>query len=123
MSNHSASSSHASKANSRQANNGELLNCLRTKSLGDILAAQRAVRPPTHLSGFGPAMDGIVLSPLTGNAKLEHSSFALPLLLGFSSLDVRPEDTQSLHFGHDSMLKVLVRNLYTYHLQVTFRLH
>ena len=106
----------------RHLNDGELLNCLRSKSLSEILSAQRFVRPGAHLTGFGPALDGIVLSPLNGNSKLEHSSFSLPLLLGFSSLDVRPEDARLVLTGRDTMLKNLVRSLYTYHLQVLIKI-
>lgn len=42
--------------------NSQIMQCLRTKSVEQILAVQRQIQVPLHLSAFGPTIDGLLVS-------------------------------------------------------------
>ncbi|KFM57542.1 Neuroligin-1, partial [Stegodyphus mimosarum] len=103
-----------------------LIECLRRKRLEDIMAVHIPV--PDHLSGFGPTVDGIVLphDPVYLMETKPDLFLRYDLLLGttrvesyfsFSSLEeISGIDTNR----RDKILRTLVRNLYTHHLQQIF---
>ena len=42
--------------------NSQIMQCLRSKSVEQILAAQRQIQVPLHLSAFGPTIDGLLVT-------------------------------------------------------------
>lgn len=42
--------------------NSQIMQCLRSKSVDQILAAQRQIQAPLHLSAFGPTIDGLLVT-------------------------------------------------------------
>ncbi|XP_022250749.1 neuroligin-4, X-linked-like isoform X2 [Limulus polyphemus] len=100
--------------------------CMRQRPLSDIMRVQLLV--PKHLTGFGPTVDGIVIpnepEMLLRNYSYLHSQYEL--LIGvtrnefyhhFSTIDekygIEPD-------RRDKLLRTLVRNVYTHHLQEIF---
>lgn len=161
--------------------NSQIMQCLRSKTVEQLLAAQRQIQVPLHLSGFGPTIDGLLVSSnlnqnfnnfnnflnqhaqqqshnhtsnhhsnahqstnsLYNNISLNNfQSFAsftspsastIPLLIGLSRLDMRwndwyeaifssPEDRRNPLILKEKALKGLVKSLYTFHLNVSFKI-
>jgi len=108
-----------------------MVDCLRTKQASELVSAD--VATPRFLSSLGPTIDGIVI-PADPSSLMESfaasssssSNFfgSYDLLLGiprvgyydFTMLDER-HGIES--FRRDKILRTLVRNLFTYHLQVS----
>ena len=42
--------------------NSQIMQCLRSKSVEQLLAAQRQIHVPLHLSAFGPTIDGLLVA-------------------------------------------------------------
>lgn len=100
-----------------------LVECMRKKKLEDIMRVP--IQVPDHLTGFGPTVDGIVLQQ--DPAEIMEKSPSLytqyDLLFGTTRVESYYLFTAlEEKFGIDSarrdrLLRTLVRNLYTYHLQ------
>ncbi|GFQ84789.1 neuroligin-3 [Trichonephila clavata] len=100
-----------------------LIECLRKRRLEEIMSVD--ISAPDHLSAFGPTIDGIVLphDPLYLMETKPDLFLRYDLMLGttkaesyfaFSALEeVVGIDT----YRRDKILRTLVRNLYTRHLQ------
>ena len=108
-----------------QSNINGVLECLRHKSVQEITSI--ALKVPTHLTAFGPVIDGIVIpsDPQTLMSKPNSIYGNYPLLIGitkvesynqFSMYDERHGVDVS---RRDRLLRTLVRNLFNYHLQVS----
>lgn len=104
--------------------NSVMVDCLRQKSARELVNAETA--SPKHLTNMGPTVDGIVLpnDPLSLMDTYSSVFANYDLLLGvskvpyydFSAVDER----QGIESGRkERILRTLVRNLYTYHLQVS----
>ena len=108
-----------------------MVDCLRTKSISEIVSADAST--PRFLSSLGPTIDGIVIpndpsslmeSAASSSSGLNSFFGNYDLLLGvprvgyydFTMLDER-HGIES--FRRDKILRTLVRNLFTYHLQVS----
>ncbi|GFY40339.1 neuroligin-4, X-linked [Trichonephila inaurata madagascariensis] len=103
-----------------------LVECMRKKKLEDIMGVQ--IQIPDHLSGFGPTVDGIVLPQDPADIMEKSSSLFTQYDLMFGTTRVESYfhfTAMEERFGIDSarrdrLLRTLVRNLYTYHLQEIF---
>ncbi|XP_035227237.1 neuroligin-4, X-linked-like [Stegodyphus dumicola] len=105
-----------------------LLECLRERSVADILRVQTTV--PMFLTGFGPTIDGIVIQnePLLMMEELanEHQSGLFDLMFGVTRVESyfyisEKEEKVGLEIGRrDKLLRTLVRNIFNYHLQEIF---
>ncbi|XP_015792700.1 neuroligin-4, X-linked-like isoform X1 [Tetranychus urticae] len=103
--------------------NTVLLNCLRKKSLDEIMSVSFDV--PKHLTLFGPTVDGIVIpgDPLTLMTDETSLFGSYELLTGVTRVEYFHSFTDSdVHQGiepskRDRIIRTLVRNLYDYHLQ------
>ena len=104
--------------------NALMVDCLRRKTTQDLVAADTPA--PKHLTNTGPTVDGIVLpsDPLS----LMHSYASVfanyELLLGVSKVPYYDFSASDERQGietvrRERILRTLVRNLYTYHLQVS----
>ncbi|GFY60954.1 neuroligin-2 [Trichonephila inaurata madagascariensis] len=103
-----------------------LIECLRKRRLEEIMSVD--ISAPDHLSAFGPTIDGIVLphDPIYLMETKPDLFLRYDLMLGttkaesyfaFSALEeVVGIDT----YRRDKILRTLVRNLYTRHLQQIF---
>lgn len=104
--------------------NSVMVDCLRQKSAQELVNADTP--PPKHLTNIGPTVDGIVLpndplslmdtySSVFGNYDLLTGVSKVPYY-DFSASDER----QGIESGRrERILRTLVRNLYSYHLQVS----
>ena len=101
-----------------------MLYCLRQKTASEILDVDLDI--PSHLVAFGPTVDGMVIpnEPLLlmgdlpshfGNYDLMFGVTAAEGYNGVSHLEKHGIDTAR----RDRILRTLVRNLFTYHLQVS----
>jgi hypothetical protein len=104
--------------------NSVMVECLRQKSAHELVNSD--LPAPKHLTNMGPTVDGIVLpsdpmslmdaySSLFGNYDLLLGVSRVPYY-DFSALDER----HGIESGRrERILRTLVRNLYSYHLQVS----
>lgn len=106
--------------------NAALVACLGKRPVQEILNAP--IRVPDHLTAFGPTIDGVVI-PGEPSYLMEKQSdlFAqYELLLGVSRIEyyykfTNQEDRVGIEIARrDRLLRTLVRNLFTYHLQEIF---
>lgn len=106
-------------------NNAAMVDCLRQKPVEEIIAVNFKV--PTHLTAFGPVVDGIVIPNDPATLMSEYNSLFgnYDLLFGvakiesynqFAMLDERHGIDSA---RRDRLLRTLVRNLFSYHLQVS----
>ena len=112
-----------------------MVDCLRTKSTSELVSAD--VASPRFLSSLGPTIDGIVIPSHPSSMMEAAASSTSPssnyfgnydLLIGiprvgyydFTMLDER-HGIES--FRRDKILRTLVRNLFTFHLQVSSIIH
>lgn len=105
-----------------------LLECLRERSVADILRVQVTV--PMFLTGFGPTIDGIVIQnePASMMEKLadDHQFGLFDLMFGVTKVESYfhvsdKEEKNGLKIERrDKLLRTLVRNIFTYHLQEIF---
>ncbi|XP_023222476.1 neuroligin-4, X-linked-like [Centruroides sculpturatus] len=103
-----------------------LLECLRQRPIADIMQSTFIV--PDHLTSFGPTVDGVVVPSVPiasmsspGNLYGQYDMMAgvcrIEWYFGFSSTEERSGiDTKR----RDRILRTLVRNLFSYHLQEIF---
>lgn len=103
-----------------------VLECLRHKTIEDILSIDLKI--PTHLTAFGPIIDGIVIpndpqslmsksNPLFGSYELLFGVVKTESYNLFSNYD----EQYGLDLSRrDRLLRTLIRNLFNYHLQVSF---
>lgn len=103
-----------------------LVECMRKKKLEDIMRVP--IQVPDHLSGFGPTIDGIVLPQDPADIMEKSPTLFTQYDLMFGTTRVESYflfTAMEEKFGIDSarrdrLLRTLVRNLYTYHLQEIF---
>ncbi|GFW00490.1 neuroligin-1 [Trichonephila clavipes] len=103
-----------------------MLDCMRQRPLADIMKVQVLV--PEHLSAFGPTVDGIVIpvDPLTPMKEKESLFGKYDLLFGVTKVETfnhlsAVEEKGGIDFNRrDRLLRTLVRNLFTYHMQEIF---
>ncbi|KAH7646391.1 neuroligin-4 [Dermatophagoides farinae] len=104
----------------------DVLECLRHKTVQEILSIDLKI--PTHLTAFGPIIDGIVIpnDPQVLMSKPNSIFGSYELLFGvvktesynlFSMYDERHGIDLS---RRDRLLRTLIRNLFNYHLQEIF---
>lgn len=107
-----------------------LVECMRKKKLEDIMRIP--IQVPDHLTGFGPTVDGIVLPQDPADIMEKNPALYTQYDLMFGTTRVESyflftamEEKFGIDSGRrDRLLRTLVRNLYTYHLQeVTLRLY
>ncbi|XP_042909755.1 neuroligin-4, X-linked isoform X1 [Parasteatoda tepidariorum] len=106
--------------------NAALVACLGKRPVEDILNAPLSV--PDHLIAFGPTIDGVVIpgEPATLMEKQNDIFAQYDLLLGVSRIEYyftfsSQEDRIGIEVSRrDRLLRTLVRNLFTYHLQEIF---
>ncbi|XP_054721244.1 neuroligin-4, X-linked-like [Uloborus diversus] len=106
--------------------NTALVECLRKRELQEIMDVEIPV--PDYLSAFGPTVDGIVL-PQDPEVMMERSPelyTQYDLLFGSTKIESyfqfsALEETFGIESSRrDRILRTLVRNLFTYHLQEIF---
>ncbi|GFY68723.1 neuroligin-1 [Trichonephila inaurata madagascariensis] len=103
-----------------------LVACLGKRPVQDILNAP--LRVPDHLIAFGPTIDGVVIpgEPADLMEKQNDLFSQYDLLLGVSRIEyyfkfTNQEDRMGIEVNRrDRLLRTLVRNLFTYHLQEIF---
>ncbi|XP_035214795.1 neuroligin-4, X-linked-like isoform X3 [Stegodyphus dumicola] len=103
-----------------------LVECMRKKKLEDIMGVH--IQVPDHLSGFGPTVDGIVLPQDPAEIMEKNPSIftQYDLIFGITRVESyfefsAMEEKLGIDSGRrDRLLRTLVRNLYTYHLQEIF---
>lgn len=103
-----------------------VLDCLRTKSTSEMVSIDLNV--PTHLSSFGPIIDGIVIPnhPQTLMKKPDSLFGKYDLILGMTKVEsyhlfsMKDEKYGVDVARRDRLLRTLVRNLFNYHLQEIF---
>ncbi|KFM62862.1 Neuroligin-4, X-linked, partial [Stegodyphus mimosarum] len=106
--------------------NAVLVECLRQRSVQDILAVPLSV--PDHLSAFGPTIDGVVVPGEPADIMEKHTDFFGQYDLMFGMTRVESYDQYSSEEDRagidvqrrDRLLRTLVRNLFSYHLQEIF---
>ncbi|KFM58800.1 Neuroligin-3, partial [Stegodyphus mimosarum] len=106
-----------------------LVRCMRQRSIADIMRVQLLV--PEYLTAFGPMVDGLVI-PADPEKVLKNPSAdylsgpKVDVLIGvtriesFSYFGASEERYGIEAFRRDRILRTLVRNLFTYHLQEIF---
>jgi len=107
-----------------QSNINSVLDCLRQKSVDEITSV--ALKVPTHLTAFGPVIDGIVIpsDPQTLMAKANSVFGNYQLLFGVTKIESYGlfsmyDERHGIDISRrDRLLRTLVRNLFNYHLQV-----
>ncbi|RWS06725.1 Neuroligin-4: X-linked-like protein, partial [Dinothrombium tinctorium] len=103
--------------------NSPIVDCLRSKTVKELQAVD--FRVATHLTGFGPTVDGVVVpndptllmadsGSLYGNYDLLLGVTKVESYRQFTSYDERHGIDPS---RRDRILRTLVRNLFTFHLQ------
>ncbi|XP_055937773.1 neuroligin-1-like isoform X2 [Argiope bruennichi] len=103
-----------------------LIECLRKRRLEDIMSVDIAA--PDHLTAFGPTVDGIVLShdPIYLMETKPDLFLRYNLMLGITKVESyfafsAVEEVVGIDsHRRDRVLRTLVRNLYTHHLQQIF---
>lgn len=105
-----------------------LLECLRQRSVSDILRVQITV--PMFLSGFGPTVDGIVIqnepSVMMEELADDQQLGLFDLMFGVTRIESyfhisEKEEKVGLEIERrDKLLRTLVRNIFNYHLQEIF---
>ncbi|XP_054153937.1 neuroligin-3-like isoform X2 [Oppia nitens] len=106
--------------------NSVMVDCLRQRSVEDIIAVD--LRVPTHLTAFGPVIDGIVIPNDPAILMSDPNSFYAnyDLMFGVTNIEAYNQFTaQDERNGidpqrRDRLLRTLVRNLFSYHLQEIF---
>ena len=107
--------------------NSAMVDCLRQRSVDDIIAVD--LRVPTHLTAFGPVIDGIVIPNDPAILMSDVNSFYgnYDLMFGVTKIEAYNQFTaQDERHGidpqrRDRLLRTLVRNLFSYHLQVDYK--
>ncbi|XP_053210465.1 neuroligin-4, X-linked-like [Panonychus citri] len=108
---------------SEESKSSNIVDCLRHKTIAELLSVQIAT--PRFLTGFGPMVDGIIVAsdPLTMMNDPTSTFSSYNLIIGvtrlesynlFSSIDFDEGLNES---RRDKIIRTLVRNIYTYHLQ------
>lgn len=103
--------------------NTALVECLRKRDLQDIMSLN--VSAPEYLSTFGPTVDGIVLPADPANIMERNAALftQYDLLFGCTKVESYFQfSAMEEKFGinserRDRILRTLVRNIFTYHLQ------
>ncbi|XP_067118597.1 neuroligin-4, X-linked-like isoform X1 [Centruroides vittatus] len=103
-----------------------LLDCLRHRSVSDIMKVSLAI--PDYLTAFGPTVDGVVIpnEPLLIMEDAKSLFANYDLLLGVNRVEAyfqfsSKEAKNGIESNRrDRMLRTLVRNVFSYHLQQTF---
>lgn len=111
----------------RRKSPAAVVDCLRQKPVEDLLQVHQ-LKVPTHLISFGPTIDGIVIpnDPLTLMSDPSSLFGSYDLLFGITrQTGSALLNNADYHYGMDSwrrdrILRTLVRNLYSYHLQEIF---
>ncbi|GFY40334.1 neuroligin-4, X-linked [Trichonephila inaurata madagascariensis] len=106
--------------------NTALVECLRKRDLQEIMDVE--IQTPDYLSAFGPTVDGIVLPQDPAEIMERNSALFTQYDLLFGATRVESYFQFSAYeerFGMDSekrdrVLRTMVRNLFTYHLQEIF---
>lgn len=103
-----------------------LVECLRQRPVQDILAVPLSV--PDHLSAFGPTIDGVVVPGEPSDIMEKHTDYfgQYDMMFGMTRIESydqfsSQEDKAGIDIlRRDRLLRTLVRNLFTYHLQEIF---
>ncbi|PRD36347.1 UNVERIFIED_CONTAM: nlg-1 [Trichonephila clavipes] len=103
-----------------------LVECLRQRPVQDILAVPLSV--PDHLTAFGPTIDGVVVPGEPADVMEKNTEFfgQYDLMFGMTKIESynqfsSQEDKMGIDtLRRDRLLRTLVRNLFTYHLQEIF---
>ncbi|CAG2169935.1 unnamed protein product [Oppiella nova] len=106
--------------------NSVMVDCLRQRSIDDIIAVD--LRVPTHLTAFGPVIDGIVIPNDPAILMSDMNSFYAnyDLLFGVTKIEAYNQFTAHDERNgidpqrRDRLLRTLIRNLFSYHLQEIF---
>lgn len=101
-----------------------MVDCLRQKSVEDIISVNFKV--PTHLTAFGPVVDGIVIPNDPALLMSEYDSLYGNYDLLFGVTKIESYNQFTMHderhgidpARRDRLLRTLVRNLFNFHLQV-----
>ena len=75
--------------------NGQIMQCLRSKSVEQILAAQRQIQVPLHLSAFGPTIDGLLVT----NSNFDQNFNNFNNFLNQQQQTASPSATSNPHHG------------------------
>ncbi|GFY37874.1 neuroligin-4, X-linked [Trichonephila inaurata madagascariensis] len=113
----------------RASDHSNLIKCLRQRPLSDFKRVQIVV--PEYLTSFGPMVDGIVIpadpeklvlypSPEMKNAPKIDVLMGFTRVESFSFFTAADERYGLEGVRRDRMLRTLVRNLFTFHLQEIF---
>ncbi|GFW72235.1 neuroligin-1 [Trichonephila clavipes] len=113
----------------RASDHSNLIKCLRQRPLSDFKRVQIVV--PEYLTSFGPMVDGIVIpadpeklvlypSPEMKNAPKIDVLMGFTRVESFSFFTAADERYGLEAVRRDRMLRTLVRNLFTFHLQEIF---
>ncbi|XP_023210237.1 neuroligin-3-like [Centruroides sculpturatus] len=103
-----------------------LVDCMRERPVADIMRVQLLV--PAHLTAFGPTIDGVMV-PDEPTALMEEYTelygqydllFGVSRVESFFQFSAQEEKHGIENDRRDRLLRTLVRNLFTYHLQEIF---
>lgn len=105
---------------------GALVECLRDRQFQEILSAPLIV--PDHLTAFGPTIDGVVVPGEPADIMEKHTEYfgKYDMIFGMTRIEAydqfsAEEDRNGIDANRrDRLLRTLVRNLFTYHLQEIF---
>ena len=108
-----------------QWNINGVLDCLRHKSVQEITSV--VLKVPTHLTAFGPVIDGIVIPADPQSLMLKQNSvfgnynllFGITKVESYNQFSMFDERHGIDISRRDRLLRTLVRNLFNYHLQVS----
>ncbi|KAJ6217577.1 hypothetical protein RDWZM_008734 [Blomia tropicalis] len=108
------------------SNSNGILECLRHKSVLEITSVP--LRVPTHLTAFGPVIDGIVIpnDPQILMSKMNSIFGNYQLLFGVGRVESYEhfsmyDERHGIDVGRrDRLLRTLIRNMFNYHLQEIF---
>ncbi|UXI17201.1 hypothetical protein NH340_JMT03144 [Sarcoptes scabiei] len=111
---------------SKQYHQENVLDCLRKKSIDEMLSID--LNAPTHLTVFGPVIDGIVIPahPFGLMSKPKSLFGSYELLLGvakaesFNSFSALDEENGTELGRRDKILKTMLKNLFDSHLKELF---
>ncbi|RWS31836.1 neuroligin-2-like protein, partial [Leptotrombidium deliense] len=103
--------------------NSQIVECLRQKSVKELISVDFKV--PTHLTAFGPTVDGVVVPNDPNLVMADAGSLygTYDLLLGvtkaeaYNHFNIHDEKHGIDLSRRDRILRTLVRNLFTFHLQ------
>ena len=104
-----------------------MVECLRGKSVSELLSAEPV--GPSFLAAFGPTIDGVIIpsdlislmygdSSVYGSYDLMFGSTKIESI--FDQFSMRDEKDGIDQNRRDKILRTLVRNMYSYHLQVRY---